>query len=155
MPTTASAASLRIDTPVSLTSRMSTLIYISLVCVMSVLAWLAELSLWQYVLLLTIGVFVFGYVTLSKPILLHLTQPPVDQRVDRHWQLLLRTGRADELWQASLLSVHRYPLLIHLSFAVTTPYQRALTITIFHDQVSADQWRKLNMLACVLPTTSR
>ncbi|WP_435949538.1 hypothetical protein [Psychrobacter sp. DM8] len=142
---------LRIDTVVEPTSRISMVLYTALVIVMLVLAWLAQLSLWQYVLILLVGVLAFGYITLSKPILLHLTQPPLEQRIDRHWQLLLRMGRGDELWQAGLIGAHRYPLLIHFDFMVTSPYQRELCITIFRDQVSLDDWRKLNILASILP----
>ncbi len=150
----ASTAALRIDTKVSATSRISMLLYIALTLTMLVLAWLAQLSLWQYILIMTISVFAFGYITLSKPIVLHLTQPPLDQRIDRHWQLLLRMGRGDELWQAGLIDAHRYPLLIHFDFMVTSPYQRTLSITIFRDQVSTDDWRKLNILASILPSQS-
>ncbi|WP_435979083.1 hypothetical protein [Psychrobacter sp. DM4] len=150
----ASTAELRIDTKVSATSRISMLLYIALTLTMLVLAWLAQLSLWQYILIMTISVFAFGYITLSKPIVLHLTQPPLDQRIDRHWQLLLRMGRGDELWQAGLIDAHRYPLLIHFDFMVTSPYQRTLSITIFRDQVSTDDWRKLNILASILPSQS-
>ncbi len=89
-------APLRIDAKVSAASRISMLLYSALTLIMLVLAWLAQLSLWQYVLMMTISVLAFGYVTLSKPIVLHLTQPPLDQRIDRHWQLLLRMGRGDD-----------------------------------------------------------
>lgn len=147
-------APLRIDAKVSATSRISMLLYSALTLIMLVLAWLAQLSLWQYVLMMTISVLAFGYITLSKPIVLHLTQPPLDQRIDRHWQLLLRMGRGDELWQAGLIGAHRYPLLIHFDFIVTSPYQRTLSITIFRDQVSIDDWRKLNILASILPSKS-
>jgi hypothetical protein len=87
--------------------------------------------------------------------LLHLTQPPINQRIDRNWQLLVRTGRGDELWQAGLAAVDPYPWIISFEFIIVEPYRRALSVTIFRDQVSPEQWRELNILANVTPTTTK
>ena len=114
---------------------------------MVVLAWLASLLLWQYVLILIVTATVIIYLTLSRPILLHLSQPPLSHRIDQHWQLLLRTGRGDELWQAQLIVVSGYRWAISFEFNVIEPYQRSLSVTIFRDQVSPEQWRELNILA--------
>lgn len=121
---------------------------------MILLAWLASLSLWQYVLILVISAAVISYLALSRPILLHLSQPPLSQRADQGWQLLMRTGRGDELWQAGLVAVYRYHWLMSFEFIVVEPYQRTLSVTIFRDQVSAEHWRELNVLANVIPIRS-
>lgn len=147
-------ATLRIDTPITPSSRLRLLLHISLASALILLAWLASLALWQYVLILIISVAVVSYLALSRPMLLHLTQPPFSQRIDRNWQLLMRTGRGDELWQAGLVAVHPYHWLISFEFIIMEPYQRALSVTIFRDQVSAEQWRELNILANVIPVKS-
>ena len=121
---------------------------------MGLLAWLAQLSLAQYVLLLITSAGVTCYLALTRPILLHLSQPPLQHRVDQHWQLLIRTSRDDALWQAHLSELHRYPLCIHFKFSIIEPYQRGLSVTIFRDQVSAEEWRKLNILATVIPISA-
>jgi len=148
--------SLRIDTAMRPSSRLRRLLYISLASALILLAWLASLALWQYVLILVISVAVISYLALSRPMLLHLTQPPINQRIDRNWQLLMRTGRGDELWQAGLAAVDPYPWLISFEFIIVEPYyRRALSVTIFRDQVSPEQWRELNILANVTPTTTK
>lgn len=141
------ANSLRIDTAIWPASYLRLLLYSGLTAVMVVLAWLASLLLWQYVLILIVTAAVIIYLTLSRPILLHLSQPPLSHRIDQHWQLLLRTGRDDELWQAQLIAVSGYRWAISFEFNVVEPYQRSLSVTIFRDQVSPEQWRELNILA--------
>ena len=66
---------------------------------------------------------------------------------DRHWQLLMRSSRGDNLWQAELVAVSSYSWVICFKFIVKEPYQRPLAVAIFRDQVSAEQWRKLSILA--------
>lgn len=138
--------SLRIDTPIQPSSYLRILLYGSLAAAIIVLAWLAKLWLWQYVLILLVAATIIIYLVLSTPILLHLSQPPISKRVDLGWQLLMRTGRADELWQANLSTAHKFSGLIHLTLVMTEPYQRCFTVTIFRDQVSAEQWRQLCIL---------
>lgn len=146
--------SLRIDTAIKPASYLRTLLYLGLALVMLGLAWLAALALWQYVLILTVTVAVVSYLALSRPILLHLTQPPIDQRIDQHWQLMIRTSRGDGLWQAQLLAVHHYHWVMSFDFMITEPYQRPLSLTVFRDQVSLEQWRELNILANVSAVTT-
>ncbi|HCT74441.1 MULTISPECIES: hypothetical protein [Psychrobacter] len=138
------ANSLRIDTAIQPASYLRLLLYSGLTAVTVVLAWLASLLLWQYVLILIVTAAVTIYLTLSRPILLHLSQ-----RIDQHWQLLLRTGRGDELWLAQLIAVSRYRWAISFEFNVIEPRLRSLSVTIFRDQVSPEQWRELNILARV------
>ncbi len=143
------ANSLRIDTAIQPASYLRLLLYSGLTAVMVVLAWLASLLLWQYVLILIVTAAVTIYLTLSRPILLHLSQPPLSQRIDQHWQILLRTGRGDELWLAQLIAVSRYRWAISFEFNVIEPRLRSLSVTIFRDQVSPEQWRELNILTRV------
>lgn len=91
---------------------------------------------------------------LSRPILLHLTQPPLDQRIDQHWQLRIRTSQGDGLWQAQLLAVHHYHWAMSFDFMIKEPYQRSMSLTVFRDQVSLEQWRELNVLANVSAVTT-
>ncbi|MBP2280130.1 hypothetical protein RCH20_000482 [Psychrobacter sp. PL15] len=149
---TIQAVSLRIDTAIKQSSHLRLLLYGSLAGALLLLAWLASLFLWQYILLLIISIVIAGYLALSRPILLHLSQPPLHQRIDRNWQLLMRTKRSDELWQAGLATVHRYDSLINFKFIVVEPRQRTLSVTIFRDQVNTEQWRELQVLANVFPT---
>ncbi|WP_227680015.1 hypothetical protein [Psychrobacter frigidicola] len=146
--------SLRIDMPIQPSSRLRVLLYGSSTSALILLAWFAALSLWQYVLILIIGAAVYGYLALSRPIFLHLSQPPLHQRVDQGWQLLMRSSRGDALWQAELVKVYRYQLFIHFEFIITEPYRRSLSVTVFRDQVSAEEWQELNILANVIPTTA-
>ena len=141
-----SVTPIRIDTTIDSVSYLRLLLYACLTGVMMVLAWLASLLLWQYVLILVVSVAVAGYLVISRPAPLHISQPPLNQRIDKQWQLLIRTGRGDELWQAQLIATHRYQWVINLEFNIVEPYQRPLSITIFRDQVSADEWRTLSIL---------
>ena len=95
MQTTTSKLSLRVDCAVKPDSCVRAWLYSSLALVMIMLSGLAQLWLWQYVLTLIIAAAVISYLALSKPILLHLSQPPLSKRVDIGWQLLMRTSRAD------------------------------------------------------------
>lgn len=144
----------RIDTAIKTASHLRTLLYLGLASVMLGLAWLAALALWQYVLILTITAAVVSYLALSRPILLHLTQPPLDQRVDQQWQLLIRTSQGDGLWQAQLRTVQHNYWTMSFDFIITEPYQRPLSVTVFRDQVGLEQWRELNILANVNTATT-
>jgi hypothetical protein len=145
--------SIRIDTAIQPTSHLRWLLYIGLTGILIVLAWLASLALWQYLLILIVSAAVASYLVISRPIPLHLSQPPLSQRIDSQWQLLIRTARGDELWQVQLLSVYRYQWAMSFDFRVVEPYQRPLSMTIFRDQVSPEQWRELSILANI--TTDR
>ena len=142
-----SPTSLRIDTPIKPASYLRLLVYILLESVMVILAGLASLGLWQYVLIFVVSVAVVSYLALSRPILLHLSQPPLDKSVYRHWQLLMRSSRGDALWQAQLTAVSNYQWVICFSFIIKEPYQRPLSVAVFRDQVSAEHWRQLTILA--------
>lgn len=139
--------SLRIDTAIKPTSHVRMLMYGSLATVIILMAWLAGLVLWQYVIILVVATVVIGYLALSKPILLHISQPPLSKRLNSDWHLLMRTARADELWQAQLCSVQHNQQLVHLSFNIVEPYKRSLAFTIYRDQVNSEQWRQLCILA--------
>ena len=141
---------LRIDTPVNPISRLYALLYVGLGCFMVLLAWLAELSLLQYVLISLITATVAIYLALTRPILLHLSQPPLNQRANQGWQLLMRTHRGDALWKADLQSIQRSHWVISFGFTIVEPYQRSLSVAIFQDQISRDAWRELNVLANVM-----
>ncbi|MFP3455312.1 hypothetical protein R0J89_03470 [Psychrobacter sp. SIMBA_152] len=139
--------SLRIDTAITPASYLRALLYVSLTGVMMILAWFASLALWQYLLILIVSAAVASYLIISRPILLHISQPSLSQRVDREWQLLIRTGRGDELWQAELVDISRYQWAMSVEFDIVEPYQRTFSTTIFRDQVNYEQWRQLNILA--------
>ena len=138
--------SLRIDTAITPASYLRALLYVSLTSVMMILAWFASLALWQYLLILIVSAAVASYLIISRPILLHISQPSLSQRVDKEWQLLIRTGRGDELWQAELIDINRYQWAMSIEFNIVEPYQRTFSTTIFRDQVNYEQWRQLNIL---------
>lgn len=144
-----SVAPLRIDTAIQPASHLRMRLYVGLISVMLLLAWFAALALWQYVLILIVAAAVTLYLTVSRPIVLHVSQPPLSQRVERQWQLLVRTGRGDELWQAQLIAVHGYQWAMSFEFVIVEPYRRDLSVTVFRDQVNADEWRVLSILANV------
>ena len=139
--------SLRIDTPIKPASCLRLLFYMLLASVMVILAGLASLALWQYVLIFVVSVAVVSYLALSRPILLHLSQPPLDKSIYQHWQLLMRSSRGDALWQAQLTAVSNYQCVICFSFMIKEPYLRPLSVAVFRDQVSAEHWRQLTILA--------
>jgi len=139
--------SLRIDTAIKPASYLRALLYVSLTGVMMILAWFASLALWQYLLILIVSAAVASYLIISRPILLHISQPSLSQRVDKEWQLLIRTGRGDELWQAELVDINCYKWAMSIEFDIVEPYQRTLSTTIYRDQVNHEQWRQLNILA--------
>ena len=142
-----SPTSLRIDAPIQPTSYLRLLFYMLLASVMVILAGLASLALWQYVLIFVVSAAVVSYLALSRPILLHLSQPPLDKSVYQHWQLLMRTSHGDALWQAQLTAVSNYQWVICFSFIIKEPYLRPLSVAVFRDQVSAEHWRQLTILA--------
>ena len=142
-----SPTSLRIDAPIQPTSYLRLLFYMLLASVMMILAGLASLAFWQYVLIFVVTVAVVSYLALSRPILLHLSQPPLDKSVYQQWQLLMRTSHGDALWQAQLTAVSNYQWVICFSFIIKEPYQRPLSVAVFPDQVSAEHWRQLIVLA--------
>lgn len=141
---------LRIDIPIKPISRLYALLYIGLGCFVVLLAWLAELSLLQYVLIFIVTATVVIYLAITRPILLHLSQPPLNQRANQGWQLLMRTHRGDALWQADLQNIQRSHWVINVEFIIVEPYQRSLSVAIFRDQVSSDAWQELNVLANVM-----
>lgn len=146
-PTMTALTSLRLDTAIKPVSYLQVLFYIALSGSIILLAMLASLSLWQYVLILIISVVVIGYLALSRPIILHISQPPLAKDIYRDWQLLIRTGRGDALWQAKLKAVTQSRWVICFEFNITEPYQRPLSVAIFRDQVNTEEWRKLTVLA--------
>ncbi len=142
-------SSLRIDIPINPSRSLRLLLYIVLASFLIMLAGLANLLLWQYVFILIVTALVIIYLALSRPILLHISQPPVSQPLNQGWQLLMRTSRSDDLWQAQLVEVHRYQALIYLRFKVVEPYHKLCSVTVFRDQVSHTQWQELAILATV------
>ena len=146
--------SLRLDMPIKPSSHLRIALYAGLIAIMSLLVWLAQLSLAQNVLLLIISAGVACYLALTRPIILHLSQPPLSHQVDQHWQLLVRNSRGDALWHAHISKLHRYTFGIHIEFNIIEPYPRRLAITVFRDQVSAEDWRKLNILATIIQITA-
>ncbi len=140
---------LRIDAAVKPSSHLRLLLYIALIGTLMLLAWFAQLSLWQYLVIAIVTSLVVSYLALSRPIVLHLSQPPLSQRLNQGWQLLMHTSRGDALWQAELIAVQRYQLLVHLQFKVVEPQSKLLSITIFSDQITPTQWQALNILATV------
>ena len=146
-PTMTAMTSLRLDTAIKPMSYLQILFYIALSGSIILLAMLASLSLWQYVLILIISVAIIGYLALSRPIILHISQPPLGKDIYRDWQLLIRTGRGDALWQAQLKAITQSRWVICFDFDIVEPYQRPLSVAIFRDQVNAEEWRKLTILA--------
>ena len=142
-----SPTSLRIDAPIQPASCLRLLFYMLLASVMVILTGLASMALWQYVLIFVVSVAVVSYLALSRPILMHLSQPPLDKSVYQHWQLLMRSSRGDALWQAQLTAVSNYQCVICFSFMIKEPYLRPLSVAVFRDQVSAEHWRQLTILA--------
>lgn len=147
MTTAKDVRALRIDTAIKPNSCLRAVLYLSMIGVMLFLAWFAQLVLWQYIFVLTISAGVGIYLVFTKPILLHISQPPVDRQVDKDWQLLMRTSRADELWLAELKSINSYSWLISCNVMTVEPFRRQITVVIYRDQVSKDQWRQLMILA--------
>lgn len=146
-PTMTALTSLRLDTAIKPMSYLQILFYIALSGSIILLAMLASLSLWQYVLILIISVAIIGYLALSRPIILHISQPPLGKDIYRDWQLMIRTGRGDALWQAQLKAVTQSRWVICFDFDIVEPYERPLSIAIFRDQLNAEEWRKLTVLA--------
>ena len=137
----------RIDPAIKPISYLQILFYIALGSSITLLAVLASLSLWQYFFILIISVAITGYLALSRPIVLHISQPPLGKDIYHDWQLLIRTGRGDSLWQAQLKTVTQSRWVICFGFNITEPYHRPLSVAIFRDQVNTEEWRKLTVLA--------
>ena len=139
--------SLRIDTAIKPMSYLQILFYMALSSIVILLAVFASLSIWQYVVVLIISAAIITYLALSRPIVLHLSQPPLNKNIYHDWQLLIRTGLGDALWQGQLTTVSHSRWVICFDFDIVEPYHRQLSVAIFRDQVNAEQWRKLTVLA--------
>lgn len=146
--------SLRIDTMLRPVSYIRRLLYSTMVIITILLAWLAQLFWWQYTLLFLLTAVIATYIALSRPVLLRLSQPPLSKPIDRHWQLLMRTAHGDALWQANLVAVHHYQWMVGFEFTIIEPYQRSISLIVFRDQVSLDDWQKLSILTTVIPPKS-
>lgn len=137
---------MRLDAPITLQSRFRLLFYAALLAIFLPIAWLAGLAIWQFGLVLLSVILISSFIFLSKPALLQLSQPPLHLNARQNWQLLMRTARGDQLWQGDLLRVRAYSWVVIAEVQVIEPYQRSLTFTIFRDQMTADDWRKLSIL---------
>ena len=145
--------SLRIDTAIKPISYLQILFYMALSSIVILLAVFTSLSLWQYIAILIISAATITYLALSRPIVLHLSQPPLNKNIYHGWQLLMRTSFGDALWQGQLRTVSYSHWVICFDFDIVEPYHRQLAVVIFRDQVNAEQWRKLTVLANM--TTSK
>ncbi len=110
--------------------------------IMTALPW------WAVIAMAIIAILVYSYASrwtiATQP--LHLTAAhPTDY--NSHWQLLFAGRYRDELWEADLMTAKRIGHCIHLVFAVVHPEYKQQVVVLWQDQVSADMWRQLNILA--------
>lgn len=94
---------------------------------------------WQFVVLAILGAVVVAGIA-TKPVLKHLI---IDHQ---HSQLLIRAGQKDELWQGVLNTAMCRQGYIQLQFAIDEPYVGVFNCCVFYDQMTADEWRKLNAM---------
>lgn len=137
---------MRLDAPIMPSSRLRQLFYSGLLGLFLLLTWSAKLAIWQLGLVIAALFLIGGFIFLSKPTLLHLSQPPLHLNSRYDWQLLMATSRGDQLWQGDLVRVRATSWVVIADVRVIEPYQKSLTLTIFRDQVSAEDWRKLSIL---------
>lgn len=137
---------MRLDAPIIPSSRLRLLFYSGLLGLFLLLAWSVNLAIWQLGLVLLSLILIGGFIFLSKPTLLHLSQPPLHLNLHYDWQFLMATARGNQLWQGNLLRAQSYSWAVIVEVQVMEPYQKSLTVTIFRDQVSAEDWRKLSIL---------
>lgn len=146
----AASHAMRLDAPIAIKSRLRNLFFGGLLGLFLWLTWSAGLAIWQLALVGLVLILVSGFTVLSKPALLHLSQPPLHRNACYDWQLLMATAHGEQLWQADLLRVRSYFWVVIADFRVVEPYQKSLTITIYRDQVLAEDWRKLSIVGQVL-----
>lgn len=140
-------AARRLDAAVFPSSRLQFIIVCSGIALFLLLSWSAKLSLWQFILVVAVSGLTFGYWWLSRPIVTQITQPPLHLNAHQGWQLMMATSRGDQLWHGELRQLRTYSWVVVADFAITEPYQRSLTLSIFRDQVAPEDWRRLIILS--------
>lgn len=136
---------MRIDTRIKAYSRYQIGIMIALLLVLIIFAWLASLTLWQYMLLaMVIVIAALGAAVSYRP-LVGLTQPELIRPLQSQWQLVIATSQ-EQLWSAQLVQAQDYGIAVVLRFAVIHPRPRSLSCAIFCDQVSMQTWHQLKVL---------
>ncbi len=132
-----------IDTPLA-PSRYRLLVWVLYVLLVMLLAYRVGLVWWQWLMmaLLTVGLF---WSRLQRlPIVQHIAQP---MGGDELWQCLVDNGQGEELWQMYLSDITEVGVCVVLRFEVVSPMPKALTVSVYPDQVPAEAYRRLKVLA--------
>lgn len=151
--------SLRVEAEISTFSAMRLVIYSVSALLVFVIAALAGLRLWQWLLLAMACIAIFKLITmhLSYPRVAHVTQPRLDRGLKDDWLLLVEPKRSasHQLWQAQLLRARDFGLLLVLEFRVkafhgNVPKSKRVHLCIYQDQVTPQAWRQLKVLTNVV-----
>ena len=144
---------LRVDAAIHPSRYYRPVVTLGFLVVLWVLALLAGLLWWHYVLLLAACAFTLYFLPSGLRIQ-HISQPPLNRPLTEHWQLLVQTSPRPIIWQAKLLSAQHYGKAVRLSFMCIEPKVRPLSLIIYVDQLSAADWYALSVLAYSAPQKS-
>ncbi|MBS9779283.1 MAG: hypothetical protein KGV51_01520 [Moraxellaceae bacterium] len=142
----------QIDT-VSLWHRVFAVLWLSLLLLVMLVA---QLAWWQWLIMLfVLGAVIYLYYQRDFEIV-HLTQPTGNSVKDIYSSPWFVYACYDfdeeefedvECWQGYLTTSHVGRYLVVLAFDIVEPFQRSLSVPIWRDQVSNDDWRKLQTLS--------
>lgn len=142
--------SLRVDAEIYPSRYYRPVMTLGFLLVLWLLALLAHLLWWQYVLLLIACVFALYFLQPGTRIQ-HISQPPLDRPLTDNWQLVVQTEPRPIIWQAKLLGAQHYGRAMRLRFMRVEPDVRPLSLILYADQVSAADWYALSVLAQSTP----
>ncbi|WP_131667777.1 hypothetical protein [Psychrobacter pygoscelis] len=142
-----STASLRLDAKIATRSSYRLFIYAIIAVWIALMAYLADLNYWQLALLLFSAIVSIVGAWLTQLPVVHISQPALTQSLFKDWQLMMSTSRGEALWRADLLSIQDYGPTVVLKFAVSHPQRRSISHALFRDQMTAQSWHQLKVIA--------
>lgn len=122
-----------------------------------VIGMLAQLVWWQLGLLIFVSLSVLLLHKLRRIIPLHITQlddtkngfdPLTHQEIGWHIQLKQKQNHKQpvQLCQGKLIKTNDFGIMVFLSYQIIEPTKQQFGVTIWQDQVTNDDWRKLKIL---------
>ena len=102
------------------------------------LHWQMAIWLWAVV----IGAIALTVVVLRSR---HTQVLALSETADGSWQLVIDGYNGDEIWQAQLDRLTQLPFVVVFEFWVVQPMPRALTVTVYFDQLDRHALRELKL----------
>lgn len=129
------------------------LLYATTFLAVPVLLIVTTLVTWAGIMVLLLSSALLAMVFYVHDTPLHISVSDCDD-MTKGWQLLYKAGAnakaagaAPVLWEAKLVSANALRHCLQLSFVTHYPIVQKKTVVLWQDQVQADTWRRLMVLA--------